>query len=141
MKPGTIVLLLVSTLGCYVEPAYPGYVDEGSADLVEVSPGVEVIADWDEPIFFADDFYWAYRGGFWYRSGSYAGGWARADVVPDRIRGIARPESYAHYHPGGFVRHEPVRGGYASHAQYHATHPAPPSVHVRAAPQSRGRHR
>lgn len=136
-----IVSTLLATRGCYTEQQYPAYVDDGSADLVEVSPGVEVIADWNEPIFFADDYYWAFRGGFWYRSGWYGGGWVRAGVVPDRVRGIAHPGGYVHYRPGGFVRHQPVRGGYTGHAQYHATHAAPPSVHVRPAAPSGGRHR
>src|SRR5579863_6083529 len=78
---------------CYTEEPdadYPGEADDGSADLVEVSPGVEVIADWDEPIFFVDNVYWVNRGGFWYRSGWYGGGWVRGEA-PERVRGIGNP--------------------------------------------------
>jgi hypothetical protein len=132
--------LLASTLlaapACYTEPPaqqYPGEEDDGSADLVEVSPGVEVIADYDEPIFFADNFYWVFRGGIWYQSGWYRGGWTQAGVVPGYIRGIAHPEAYVHYRPAGWARHEPVRGGYANHAQYHTSHAVEGGVHVRAA--------
>jgi len=139
MKNLVTSFVVASTLfavpACYSEEPdaqYPGEPDDGSADLVEISPGVEVIADYDEPIFFVDDFYWVFRGGFWYRSGWYGGGWARAEP-PDRVRGIANPGSYAHYRPAGWVRHEPVHGGYASHAQYHASHAAPATMHVRAA--------
>ena len=57
-----IVSTLLATRGCYTEQQYPAYVDDGSADLVEVSPGVEAIADWDAPIFFVDDYYWMFRG-------------------------------------------------------------------------------
>jgi len=148
MKQLVTAMLVASTWvavpACYSEEPdaqYPGEPDDGSADLVEVSPGVEVIADYDEPIFFVDDFYWVYRGGFWWRSGWYGGGWARAEVVPERVRGIAHPESFAHYRPAGWARHEPVRGGYTSHAQYHATHAAPANMHVRAAVHAGGRHR
>ena len=135
---------LLAMPACYSEQPdaqYPGEADEGNADLVEVSPGVEVIADWDEPIFFVDNFYWVNRGGYWYRSGWYGGGWGRVDVVPDRVRGISNPGGYVHYRPAGWAHHEPVRG-YASHAQYHATHAPPASVHVRAAVHTGGgRHR
>lgn len=130
-------MFLAATLSamtaCYTEAQYPGEPDDGSADLVEVSPGVEVIADWDEPIFFVDNVYWVNRGGMWYRSGWYGGGWVHADVVPEGVRGIPHPETYAHYRPAGFARHEPVHGGYQSHAQYHASHPVSGGTHVRAA--------
>jgi hypothetical protein len=117
----------------------PGGEADDNADLVEVSPGVEVIADYDEPIFFADDYYWVNRGGIWYSSTWYGGGWGRASYVPGHISGIAHPEGYAHYRPAGFVPHAAVHGGYASHAQYHATHGGG-SVHVRAAVHSSGGH-
>jgi hypothetical protein len=136
----TIVLrsLLVSamfTIGCYSDDPAPQYAggDDGNGDLVEVSPGVEVLADYDEPIFFADDFYWVNRGGIWYSSTWYGGGWGRAGNVPAHISGIAHPEGYAHYRPAGWVAHEQVHGGYAAHAQYHAAHATSGGVHVRAA--------
>ena len=133
---------LFAAVGCYAEGPAPVYAgeDDGSADLVEVSPGVEVIADYDEPIFFADDFYWVNRGGLWYSSTWYGGGWGRADHVPEHVSGIAHPETYAHYRPAGYARHEPIHGGYASHAQYHATHAPAGGAHVRAAVHSGGGH-
>ena len=136
--------MLVSALfaGCVAPdgpaPQYAGE-EDGQGDLVEVSPGVEVLADYDEPIFFADDFYWVNRGGIWYSSTWYGGGWGRAGNVPGHITAIAHPESYAHYRPAGYVAHEQIHGGYASHAQYHATHAAPSGgVRVRAAVHSSG---
>ena len=90
--------------------------DSGSADLVEVSPGVEVLADYDEPIFFADDFYWVNRGGFWYSSTWYGGGWARAGNVPGHILGISRPEMYRHYRPTGWAPHEHSRPTKSMHS-------------------------
>jgi hypothetical protein len=127
---------LVSAAGCYTdEPGaqYAGEEDDGNGDLVEISPGVEVVADYDEPIFFADDFYWVNRGGIWYSSGWYGGGWIRAEHPPARVVGIRDPGAYRHYRPAGYVAHERIRGGYASHAQYHTTHAATGGVHVRAA--------
>jgi hypothetical protein len=127
--------------GCYADDnaqyAGDGGGDE-SADLVEVSPGVEVIADYNEPIFFADDLYWVNRGGIWYSSGWYGGGWARAGYVSPRIGGIVHPEGYAHYRPAGYVSHGALHGNYQAHAQYHATHASGGGVHVRAAVHSRG---
>src|ERR1044071_7099 len=45
----------------------PGAADDGYAatpDLVTVQPGVQVVADYDEPVFFTDGFYWRYYDGY-----------------------------------------------------------------------------
>src|SRR5262245_31925292 len=47
-------------------------------DLVYVSPGVQVVADYEYPVFYADNFYWRFDGGRWYRSSWYTGGWVFA---------------------------------------------------------------
>jgi hypothetical protein len=131
---------LLATVACAPDGPAPQYAtDDGNADLVEVSPGVEVIADYDEPIFFADDVYWVNRGGYWYSSGWYGGGWTRAERVPGHISGIGHPDAYVHYRPQGFVAHAQIRG-YANHAQYHAAHAASGGVHVRAAVRGGRRH-
>src|SRR5262249_38835090 len=70
-------------------------------DLVTVSPGVQVIADYDEPIFYSDGFYWRFYSGVWYRSTYYTGGWAYARP-PAAIVRIDRPYAYAHYRPAGW---------------------------------------
>src|SRR5689334_12571031 len=67
-------------------------------DLVSVSPGVQVIADYDEPIFFADGLYWRYYGGVWYSSSYYTGGWVYARP-PAAVLRIDRPYAYRHYRP------------------------------------------
>ncbi len=103
MQKKSLVHALASSLllvGCVGSGS--GYV-RGSAsvsapDLVFVSPGVQVIADYDEPIFYSDSYYWRAEGNVWYRSSSYTGGWARFDVVPVGIRRIERPTAYIHYH-------------------------------------------
>ena len=41
--------------------------------LVVVRPGVQVVEDWDDEVFFTRGFYWVRRGPRWYRS-------RRADV-------------------------------------------------------------
>jgi hypothetical protein len=140
MRHWLFAFALSFAVGCYAEEPAPQYAgDDAGADLVEVSPGVEVIADYDEPIFFADDYYWVYRGGVWYSSTWYGGGWVRAEHVPGHILGISRPEAYVHYRPAGWAPHEHIRG-YENHAQYHASHPVAGGVRVRAAVRG-GRHR
>jgi hypothetical protein len=75
-------------------------------DLVYAAPGVQVIADYDEPIFYADNFYWRFDGATWYRSSSYTGGWAYARPPAPLLR-IDRPHAYVHYRPQGWT---PRRG-------------------------------
>jgi hypothetical protein len=90
----------------YVAPApQPEVVDEEAPELVDVSPGVQVIYDYDEPIFFSDGFYWHQDNGVWFSSRSYRGGWGRYDGVPMRFRGNFNPHAYAHYRPAGYVSH------------------------------------
>jgi hypothetical protein len=81
------------------EVEYAGAVHVTSPELIVVSPGVQVVADADEPLFYSDGYYWLYRGGYWLRSDSYRGGFARVDVtyVPQRIRTIQQPQVYAQY--------------------------------------------
>jgi hypothetical protein len=86
----------------YAQPGGPGYADGAPAvGYVSVAPGVEVVSDYDYPVFFTGGLYWRSFGGVWYSSGMYNGGWAINYNVPIGVRGIARPEMYAHYHPAG----------------------------------------
>jgi hypothetical protein len=137
-----MLLSALLVVGCYAsdepQPMYAsgGATVDENGDLVEISPGVEVVADYNEPIFFADDYYWVNRGGIWYSSTWYGGGWGRGRDVPGHISSISRPEGYAHYRPAGYAAHEAIHGGYANHAQYHATHANTGGAHVRAAVHS-----
>src|SRR5438067_4557295 len=82
MKRALLVVSLCIIGGCYTE-ADVGYGYAGPAPgMVAVGPGVQVIADYDYPVFFSDGAYWRYDGGVWYRSGYYTGGWAVAYDVP-----------------------------------------------------------
>jgi hypothetical protein len=84
-------------------------VTASTPDLVAVGPGVQVIADYDEPIFYADGFYWWSVDGSWYRSTYYTGGWAFVSSPPIVITRIGQPHVYRHYRPHGYVvRHRPV---------------------------------
>jgi hypothetical protein len=107
----TLILGAVLATGCVVaETRHRGtVVVSSSPDLVVVSPGLQVIADYDEPIFFADGFYWWYVDGYWYRSTVYTGGWIYVSNPPVVIVRIGEPHRYRHYRPHGYVvRQRPV---------------------------------
>jgi len=85
----------------YTAPSADVYVS--TPDLVTVSPGVQVVADYDEPVFYNEGFYWRFYGGGWYRSSNYATGWYFVDRPPVAVLRIDRPYAYAHYRPHGYV--------------------------------------
>jgi hypothetical protein len=72
--------------------------------LVVVSPGVQVVPEVEEEVFFVDGFYWVRRDHTWYRSRSHRSGWVLvpARVVPQRIGGLP---------PGKYKRWKPEHGG------------------------------
>jgi hypothetical protein len=112
---GTLLTLALSATalgGCYTSGSVgyrAGYtapsagVYVSTPDLVTVSPGVQVVADYDEPVFYTDGFYWRYYDGGWYRSNNYATGWFFVDRPPVTVLRIDRPYRYAHYRPHGYV--------------------------------------
>ena len=115
-------------------------------DLVTVQPGVQVIADYDEPVFYTDGFYWRFYDGYWYRSGNYASGWVYYGGAPVRLRGIDRPYAYAHYRPNGWVARNrapyrpaaPITRDHRAYQPAPAYRPAAPAVRDhRAAPVER----
>lgn len=93
--------------GAYVEASSDGYAN--TPDLVTVSPGVQVVADYDEPVFFVDGFYWRFYDGYWYRSNNYYAGWYFYERPPVAVLRIDRPYAYAHYRPPGYVARANVR--------------------------------
>jgi hypothetical protein len=94
-------VVAVSLAGCMGtgEVEYAGEVRVTSPDLIEISPGVQVIADADEPIFYSHGDYWLYRDGYWLRSNDYRRGYARVEItyVPQEVRVIERPQLYVQY--------------------------------------------
>jgi len=96
--------------GCF-EGRSRGYatVYASTPDLVTVSPGVSVIADYDEPIFYANNYYWWNVDGYWYRSSYYTGGWSYVASPPYAVVRVGNPYSYRHYRPRGYTAyHRPV---------------------------------
>jgi len=81
-------------------------------DLAYAGPGVRVIVDYDEAIFYSEGFYWWFVGDSWHRSSSYTSGWALVANPPPAILQIRDPHRYRHYMPIGYVverRPVPVR--------------------------------
>ena len=105
-------------------------VDTYQPDLVDVGGGVQVIADYDEPVFYTDNYYWRFYGGTWYRSNVYNGGWTVYSDVPYSVRRIDRPTAYVRYRPSGYVpraRREP-------YVRDHRSYERPAPVYNRPAP-------
>ncbi|HET9626007.1 MAG TPA: hypothetical protein VFP84_31820, partial [Kofleriaceae bacterium] len=107
----TVLLAATALGGCFAEAdvgytataSYDTEVTGPAPDLVEVSPGVQVVADYDEPVFYTDGFYWRYYNNIWYRSSNYASGWVYYESPPVGVLRIERPYAYRHYRPAGYV--------------------------------------
>ena len=140
----------VAAGGCYTS-ADVGYTAsyttaDPAPDLVEVSPGVQVVADYDEPVFFNDGFYWRYYNNGWYRSNNYYNGWYYYERPPVAVLRIDRPYAYSHYRPAGYVsrrgstpyrRAEPVRREEYRRSEVVRDHREPYRAAPAAAPANR----
>jgi hypothetical protein len=98
------LLVMVVTSGCLVHGRAGMSATVGQPDLVLVEPGVYVIQDYDEPVFYSEGSYWWYSSGVWYSSRVHTGGWVRVHRPPVMIGRIHRPNTYVHWHAGGSVR-------------------------------------
>jgi hypothetical protein len=67
--------------------------------LVEVSPGVMIVPEYGEEVFFTSGWYWCRRDGVWFRTHDYRGGWIMAPpaYVPGRLFHVP-PGRYVSYH-------------------------------------------
>lgn len=63
--------------------------------LVVVQPGIQVVEDWDEEVFFTGGYYWVRRDGYWYRAAS-----PRATFVFVESRRV--PPGLVHTPPGHY---------------------------------------
>ncbi len=112
MLPILAAAALTTGAGCYTQGdvgvgySY-GYASAGyaSPDLYYLGPGVSVVAYSDYPAFYADNYYWMYSGGLWYRSSYYGSGWVVYNDVPYSVRSIRNPYGYTRFQPGrGWTR-------------------------------------
>lgn len=97
-----IALLALSTAACAgtADVTYRAPLPT-QASMVEIHPGVYAVADQDEPVFFADKFYWRYHDNAWYRTGGSTGHWIRIGRPPETVLRIREPQRYQRYRPTG----------------------------------------
>jgi hypothetical protein len=107
------VLVSISLVGCFATVGPDGQVVGGGQatftlalptvlpPLVVVQPGVSVVSDMDDEVFYADGYYWARQDRAWYRSRDHRRGWV---VVEDRYV----PAPIVRSPPGHYRRY---RGG------------------------------
>ena len=75
--------------------------------LVVIRPGVSVVSDLDQEVFYAGGYYWARQDRIWYRTHDHRSSWARVD--DQHV-----PASIAHSPPGQYRRYRaspPHQGG------------------------------
>jgi hypothetical protein len=112
---GAVAGLSLALAGCVVRGTVgtSAYVSTPEPDLVLVEPGVYVVADYQDPVFYNSGYYWLYRDGYWLRSYSHGGGWVRVRSVPYGVRRIHQPYRYRHYRPSAraHVYRPPARRG------------------------------
>lgn len=109
---GIVTAAALAATGCAGRATYASggvYATASTPDLVAVGDGVYVIRDYDEPIFYADNYYWRYYGNTWYRSPYYNRGWVYARP-PSVIARIDSPYRYRNYRGGQISRRD--RGYY-----------------------------
>ena len=68
--------------------------------LVVVEPGIQVVPDVNEEVFFVDGYYWVRRDDRWYRSRDHRSGWVVIEPrgVPPRLVKVP-PGHYRKWHP------------------------------------------
>ena len=102
------LLALGVTTGCYATGRAGVSATYSTPELVYVSPGVQVVADYDYPVFYSQGFYWRYNSGIWMRSRLHNRGFVRVHTVPVVIRQIRYPHRYVHVRARGHVRARPA---------------------------------
>jgi len=85
-----------------VHIATPAIRFEVAPPLVVVSPGVQVVPEYEEEVFFVDGWYWYRSGPSWYRTRDHRGGWVFVErrYVPVTLVKIP-PGHYKHYKAKG----------------------------------------
>lgn len=68
-------------------------------EYVAIGPEVEVVAGASEPVFRANNAYWLFSDGRWFRSDDLRGAWVRIETPPRALASITEPRRYANYQP------------------------------------------
>ena len=110
---------VVSTSGCVIRATPRAHVVSTAPQMVQISPGVWVVENHNQSVFYSDGYYWQHNNGVWMRSSYYTGGFVRVRAIPSRVRTIRRPRSYVRYRgrAGAKRRAQPVRRGGAVRSQ------------------------
>jgi hypothetical protein len=88
-----------------VEVGLPSIRFEVVPPLVVVSPGVQVVEDYDEEVFFVDRYYYVREGGHWYHTRDHRGSWVRVEERYVPVTLVRSPHGkYRHYRRGSEPR-------------------------------------
>lgn len=90
--PGTAQVSVGASIGIDIRFPEP-------PPLVVVTPGVQIVPEYDEEVYFVNNYYWVRRADVWYRTSRYDGGWrpVRVVTVPPALVRIP-PGRYRHYY-------------------------------------------
>ena len=115
MKRFLIALVLVSAGAAFgqvkLEIQLPTISFPAPPQLVVVSPGVQVVEDNDEEVFFVDSWYWHRTGPNWFRTKTHGGGWVVVEpaLVPRTIVSMPVGKDRRFKHEVREERHEDRR--------------------------------
>jgi hypothetical protein len=97
-------------------------------DLVYVEPGVYVVRNYNDAVYYSDGYYWSSRGGVWYRTAHWSDPWVTVHVGAVPRTFVHRDHRvYAHYHgtAGAHTYRAPDRTYHAAAPGVHHGSPAP----------------
>jgi len=104
----SIIAVALALSGCYATTGSDGRPDGGATfslslpvvlpELVVVQPGVSVLSDYDQEVFYVDGYYWTRHERSWYRTRDHRGSWTWVEhrYVPSSIA-QSPPGRYRHY--------------------------------------------
>jgi hypothetical protein len=92
------ILLLSWLMQVQINVGLPTIRFETAPQVVEVQPGVFVVPDRDDEVFYADGWYWTrWNDGRWYRTRNHRGGWVYVNQPPVLLARMP-PGHYKHHH-------------------------------------------
>jgi len=120
------VFVVVALAGCFATVGEDGQV-VGQAGftlslptilppLIVVEPGVSVVSDYDDEVFYSGGYYWVRQDTRWYRSHDHRRGWAQVEArrVPAPIV-RSPPGRYRHYRGNGQAQNQNHDGRDSDH--------------------------
>jgi hypothetical protein len=72
-----LTALIVSQV--QIQVSLPTITFQAPPPVVVVEPGIQVVEDQDDEVFFVNNVYWCRRGPHWYRANDHRGGWVLVD--------------------------------------------------------------